>query len=294
MTISYVKPEAGPGYKQVNLWGEVEEPFASAKERLGVWPMTVWPCDMADGELKRLKQAIGDAGQARDGCFSGGAGMYDIGASVFNPVLTAWILSAYGPPPDALVVDPFAGGGTRAIMAAAQGHTYFGTELRQAEADATNARIAAAGYASKAEVICADARQLASYGEGAQFLLTCPPYWSLEKYGGGSADLSMEATYEGFLAGMAEVVGQTAAILRPGALSCWVVGLHRVKGTLYPLHHDITRLHLAAGFALHEEVVLWQKNTQAIQRVGNFFKGGGYLIRCHEYLLVFRAGGATA
>lgn len=98
----------------------------------------------------------------------------------------------------------------------------------------------------------------------------------------------MLATYEEFLEALGKVIQNTARILKPGAVSCWIVGLLRDKhGALIPLHHDVATLHTQAGFVLQEEIVLWMRSTAAIRRVGNFDKGQRRLIRVHEYALVF-------
>ena len=140
-------------------------------------------------------------------------------------------------------------------------------------------------------MFCGDAADCSEFMEdsSADFCFTCPPYWNLEKYDGGQGDLSMCRTYRDFLDGLEKVVCETFRILRPGSYSCWVVGLHRdVKGGLLAMHHDVARLHLDCGFAFKEEVVLNLRGTGAIRRVGNFGRGNQYLVRIHEYLLVFR------
>ena len=86
------------------------------------------------------------------------------------------------------------------------------------------------------------------------------------------------------------MVGVSVRVLKPRAPSVWVVGLHRApSGRLTPLHHDVTRLHVEAGFQFTEEIILHHQNNGALQRVGMFEKGEGRLVRLHEYALVFRA-----
>ncbi len=283
---------SGPAH-DTDLFGNRVDKFASAKERYGIWPTTIWPVDLTDPTSRALKKEIGDAGQERDGSF-GGSGCYDIAASIFNPQVAQWLLNCFAPK-RGLCVDPFGGGGTRAIMVAKHGLRYRGTELRGEEVDAVRKRIEGVGLTpAQAEIIHADARFF-SHHMGhctGDFLLTCPPYWTLERYGGGAADLSEMDDYGTFLRAMDEVVRQTSITLRPGAASCWVIGLTRhTDGSLAPLHHDLTAAHLRHGFKFREEIILEQKNTGAIQRIGNFDKGENRLIRVHEYAMVYTAGG---
>ena len=283
---------------QVDLFGEPVDTFKSALERYGVWPVTVWPLNMQDPSTRELKALIGDDGEARSDVGTGrrmGAtyqtslGTRENNVSIFNPQVAANLLNLYAQPGDH-VYDPFAGGGTRAIMAAKAGCTYRGMELRLEEVQASNARIERAGLPVRgAFVIHGDARAGKVADGWADFLITCPPYYDLEQYDGGPDDLSMAPTYAAFLDMLYDVVVDTHRVLRPGGRAAWVVGIMRDKaGTLLPLHHDIAGLLRRAGFRMLEEIVLHVQNSGAIQRVGTFDKGQRHLVRVHEYCLVFQ------
>lgn len=289
------------GSKQIEFFdsSEVDE-FRTALERYGTWPVTVWECDHSDQKTKRLKELIGDSqsDSARAECFTRATddrSVYrgKLTTSIFSPAAAAYLLNCYAPK-SGLCFDPFAGGGTRAIMAVKFGLDYLGVELRLDEVQAIHRRLREVGIPSEKAAICiGDARTCEGIlGESlADYCLTCPPYWNLEQYHGGTNDLSMAPTYAAFLAGLGAVVEQTQRILKPGSFSCWVVGLLRdADGVLLPLHHDLARLHQQAGFELHEEIVLRQRNNGAIQRVGQFEKGNRFLVRIHEYAMVFRRG----
>lgn len=289
--VSRESDSSSPTASIVDLWGNEQTPFSTAKERYGIWPTTVWPCDLSDPATRRLKAAIGDDGAARraprvDGNFSG----YQISASVFNPAVAVWALNCWAAE-GSTVFDPFAGGGTRALVAAALGYQYLGVELRKVEVAEVAARVERSGFASSVTLWRGDARRADALigSRRADFLLTCPPYWNLERYDGGPADLSQAPTIEAFEEGITEVARAAARVVRPGGLAFWVVGLMRDRhGTLLPLHHVVVRAHEDAGWSLAEEVVLHQQNNGAIQRVGSFEKGRKHLIRLHEYGLLMR------
>jgi DNA modification methylase len=245
-----------------------------------------------------LKEQINDWGQARasDGKVFFAGSWRNVGSSdfytgkgfgAFNPAIASWILNMYAPK-DGFCFDPFAGGGTRAIMAAKHGLNYIGCEIRKEEVEAVNKRCEACGVGGSVQILNVDSRRSQIPDGIADFSFTCPPYFNLEQYDGGPDDLSMAPTYMHFCAGMTTVLGETLRILKPGALSVWVVGLLRKEsGELIPLNHDIARLATARGFYLKEEIILAHRNNGAIQRVGNFEKGNKFLIRTHEYALVF-------
>ncbi len=300
-------------------FGFKEDTFKSAIKRYGIWPITVWDCDYTDKLMQKMKIEIGDGCQlragtgslvyqskkhesrqkgsgcnkdfTRTGSWNAGGGLDWMGKkiteSIFNPAVVVWILNLFASEND-IVYDPFAGGGTRAIVTAKKGLEYIGVELRQEEVDAINERCKYNEVNPK--IICSDSKLVPQIeSDLANFLVTCPPYYDMEKYDGGKNDISMAKSYKEFLLMLYESIKESFRILKSGSLSCWVVGLYRDKeGVLLPLHHDIARLHNRVGFKLKEEIVLNLRNTGAIQRVGNFEKGNRFLIRTHEYCLVFK------
>ena len=189
------------------------------------------------------------------------------------------------PPKAARVFDPFAGGGTRAVFSTYAGCVYRGIELRQQEADSVNAMLVEHGLSNRGMVICADARDMLEFvPEGSvELIFTCPPYWNLEQYHGGADDLSM-CSAEDFELGMAQIINECFSALEPGGFSVWVTGITRNdQGGIVHVPNIVSYFHRAAGFMLHDEAILFDNSNQALQRIGNFSKGAGLLIRRHEY-----------
>lgn len=278
-----------------NLFGDEIDEFVEAKERYGLWPTTLWVSDMTDRNTRMLKEIIGDDGLVREGALQTKAKLnskscYTTTSSIFNPALCSWILNCYAPRAG-ICYDPFAGGGTRAVMATKHGLEYVGLELREAECIAIRQRCKRNEVEKVFIYKCNSCEAWHVPAELADFSYTCPPYYNLEQYQGGEDDLSMLPSYMHFCAAISRVLQHNYRILKPDTTCCWVVGMFRGKeGDLVPLHHDITRLALSAGFRLKEEIVLQTINNGSIQRVGNFEKGNKFLVRVHEYILVFRKG----
>lgn len=273
---------------QVNPLGiSIPDRFKTAIKRYGVWPTTVWDLKATDKFKKVLKDMIKD-GETRHEKVDGTYG-YQSGASVFNPILAILICNVYAPD-EGICYDPFAGGGTRAVIAGKYGLKYIGVELREDEYLITMEKLHANSV--NGQILLGDSRNIPEIpSECADFLITCPPYWNLERYYGGRKDLSMARTYPDYLDGMYQVIQECYRIMKKGTFSCWVVGLHRFdNGELIPIHHDIADIHTRVGFKMKEEVILNQKNQGAVLRVGAFEKGKRFLIRTHEYLQVFVKG----
>jgi len=168
--------------------------------------MTVWPIDYSDKYTKALKVSIGDdpnqvldksrhgtrgpnqsSGQfpgskqasrsnANPLMSTGKNSVYTPGStvhtSVFNPAVCAWLLNCYAPE-SGLCLDPFAGGGTRAIMAAKHGMEYVGLEIRPEEVEAVRLRCERQGVGFEAKIIQADARLCGDFGP-ADFFVDLP------------------------------------------------------------------------------------------------------------------------
>lgn len=307
-----------PKHRQGNLFsGEFEDAIVVAKEKYGIWPFSVWECDNWEDQKRSyvVKEEIGDTLERsnRRGCGEAfgsqrhrlGAGTYGYrgGVSIFSPAVASWILNMYAPK-TGVCYDPFAGGGTRAILSAKHGLAYCGVEIRPEECDDVKGRCAevevraevargrhdyVAPDAGSVLIIADDSRRV-DYLPAASmdFCITCPPYWNLEKYHGGPGDLSMAGSYEDFIDMMADVIWQEGRVMKDGAVSVWVVGLHRrPDGTLVAMNHDVARAHQALGFTFKEEIILYRKFSGAGERVSNFERGNRFLARCHEYAQVF-------
>ena len=278
---------------QFDLWGERHDIYTNALATYGEWPTTIWTSDYQDKRIGEIKKAIGDLGESRggDGKSSTPGGSFRLGngyLSIFSPALAASAINMYAKS-GGNVYDPFAGGGTRAIMAAAGGQTYKGGELRIDEALSSQKRIDRAGFGDQARIFLCDARNSRSLmaDDWADLILTCPPYWNLERYGGGDCDLS-EMSLEDYGSALDDVALDCFRVARPGCYAVWVIGLHRSKdGQIAHLPMMAIQSHQKAGWLLCEDAIHECKGKQCLYYTGTFSKGRGHLIRRHEHILVF-------
>ena len=137
------------------------------------------------------------------------------GTSVFDPVLCE-LAYRWFCPPGGMVLDPFAGGSVRGVVASMLGRRYVGIELRPEQVAANREQAAALCGDPMPAWIEGDARETERLAGdvAADFVFSCPPYADLEVYSDDPRDLS-NMPYADFRAGLAEAVGQAVTLLLP-------------------------------------------------------------------------------
>lgn len=207
--------------------------------------------------------------------------------SVFPAPLVEWVLLRYAPP-GARILDAFAGGPPRAVVAAIMGYQYVGFEIRQEQIDENMATLAELRL-SGSRFILGDGCKLGRDAGLFDMALTCPPYWNLEKYSDLTADLSNAKTYNDFDFAMLRCARAHRKHMKPGAFVCIVVGPFRDKktGELIDFPAHTVENFQAAGFIYWQQVILSKNFASAAKRSTNSWKGHK-LVPCHEFLQVFR------
>jgi DNA modification methylase len=224
------------------------------------------------------------------------------GTSVFDPVLCELAYRWFSPE-GGLVVDPFAGGSVRGIVAAALSRRYFGTDLSvpQLEANARQVpairtelqKVPGQWKAGDPQWQHADARDLLQYvDEGtADLIFTCPPYYDLEVYSEDPADLSRAATYQEFVLGYRQCIAAAATALRDDRFAILVVGEVRdKKGGYHGLVPDTIRACEDAGLRFYNEGILVTSVGSLPIRTSRLFAPGRKLGKSHQNVLVFVKG----
>lgn len=219
------------------------------------------------------------------------------GTSVFDPVLCELIYRWFSPP-GGLVVDPFAGGSVRGIVAAALERRYHGTDLSARQIDANYAQAAGigpnVGWPHDPVWVVSDARELGAHvnPESADLIFSCPPYYDLEVYSDEAADLSAAPTYAEFLEGYRECIAAAVEVLRQDRFACFVVGEVRDKrtGHYVGLVPDTIRAFEDAGAAFYNEGILVTSVGSLPIRTSRLFGPGRKLGKSHQNVLVFIKG----
>lgn len=219
----------------------------------------------------------------------GGSRLSDTGTSIFDPVLCETQYLWFTKPGDH-IIDPFAGGSVRGIVAVELGRKYTGVDLRpeQVEANRINAECCKGEHPTW---ICGDSVNIESLAPGQyDFLFTCPPYGNLEVYSDSPEDISNMDDAD-FDAAYMTILRNALAMLKEDRFACVVVGNYRdKKGFLRDLVGLTVRAMENAGARYYNDFILVTPIGSLPIRAGKAFQATRKMGRTHQYCLCFVKG----
>ena len=209
--------------------------------------------------------------------------------SKFDPVL-AEISYTWFCPEGGQILDPFAGGAVRGIVAETLGYKYTGIDLsqKQIESNLLNCDL----IDVKPRYICDDSLNVDNHFEDEtfDFVFTCPPYFDLEKYSDHKCDLS-NMTYDEFLKAYEEIILKSCNKLKNNKFACFVVGDIRDKKGVYRDFIGATKKAFTnAGLHLYNEMIFVENPASAALRCQRVFDSTRKLTKTHQNVLVFYKG----
>ena len=210
--------------------------------------------------------------------------------SIFDPTLCE-ILYKWFCPPAGQIVDPFAGGSVRGLVAGLLGFRYHGIDLRSEQVQANEAQRDAIAPDADVAWLTGDSMELMEKAPPADFIFSCPPYGDLERYSDDPLDLStME--YHAFLAAYKRIILRCAKALKPDRMACFVVGDFRDKktGMYRGFVADTINAFREVGMPLYNDAVLVTSVGSLPVRVSGQFDGSRKLGKTHQNVLVFAKG----
>jgi hypothetical protein len=229
-----------------------------------------------------------------------GPSSYESGTSIFDPVLCELVYRWFSAS-QACVLDPFAGGSVRGIVAAKLNRRYVGVELRPEQVEANRQQIATIlGDVTETQFPTwhvGDSREIRSICSGLQadLIFSCPPYGDLERYSNDEADLST-MSYDDFIVAYRQIIAESCSLLKDDRFACFVVGEIRDKRTgLYRnFVGDTVEAFRAAGLAFYNEAILVTAVGSLPIRAGKIFASTRKLGKTHQNVLVFVKGDPRA
>lgn len=212
------------------------------------------------------------------------------GTSIFDPVL-AEISYRWWNVDGGSILDPFAGGNTRGLVASILGYKYTGIDLNEEQLQAN--RAAAEKIRETPTWIHGNSLNIDTLVDGQEYdmIYSCPPYYDLEVYTDNQEDISNKGTYEEFVADYKEIIKKAAAKLKNDRFAVWVVGDIRDKqGEYRGLVIDTIRAFQEAGMTYYNDIILATAIATASLRTKNTFENSRKVVKVHQNVLVFKKG----
>jgi len=214
--------------------------------------------------------------------------------SIFDPALCE-ILYTWFAPETGKVLDPFAGGSVRGIVAAQMGLQYYGHELRREQVVANREQYDQIGGKDGGDCtwIAGDsAKTLPLNHEHRKFnfMLTCPPYGDLEVYSDDPADIS-NMSANNFDEAYADIMQKALAHMDKNTFVAVVVGDYRDKSGY--LCNFVSKTITACevwGFRLFNEIILQNVVGTLALRVARQFETNRKIGKLHQNVLIFYNG----
>ena len=210
--------------------------------------------------------------------------------SVFDATLTE-LMYRWFAPKNCNIIDPFAGGSVRGIIANYLGYKYTGIELREEQVNSNvqqslkilPIKNQPKWYIGDSEYILKNKIDITF-----DFLFTCPPYMDLEVYSDDKNDLSTLKDID-FISKYESIIFNSCKLLKKGAYACIVVGDVRDKKTgYYKDFITITKLAFyKCGMKLYNEMILKNNIGSACVRVSRIFDSNKKIVKCHQNVLIF-------
>jgi len=214
----------------------------------------------------------------------------ETGTSVFDPSLTE-LMYKWFCPEGGNILDPFAGGSVRGVVANYLGYKYTGLELRQEQVDSNREQgMDILPIENQPQWYCGDSEKLLDdkWNLKFDFLFSCPPYADLEVYSDLPDDLS-NMDYKDFLSKYCSIIRKSLELLKPNSYACFVVGDVRDKQGYYlDFISDTKKAFINSGAKLYNEAILLNSVGTASMRANRIFSAGQKLVKIHQNVLIFK------
>ena len=273
----------------------IEPPFSVLDTKSGNWQ-----------NRKRIWKRIGmksEVGRDGDMTFKGAVKEFDYyrkkegkvkqskeqGTSIFDPalceVLYHWFCTDGG-----TILDPFAGGSVRGIVANYLGYKYTGIDIRQEQIDSNREQgLEILDVNNQPNWYVGDSNEvLNGFNKEFDFVFSCPPYADLEVYSDLENDIS-NMPYKEFMTAYESIIEKSCKLLKSGGYACFVVGEVRdKKGNYIGFVPDTIRAFEKAGIRYYNEGILLNPVASASMRANKQFSSGKKLVKIHQNILIFK------
>lgn len=208
--------------------------------------------------------------------------------SIFDPVLCELMYKWFCPSGGA-ILDPFAGGSVRGIVANYLGFHYTGIDIRQEQVDSNREQaLDILEVNNQPQWYVGDSNKvLDDMNVDFDLVFSCPPYADLEVYSDLEGDIS-NMKYDDFLNAYESIIKKACKRLKKGGFAIFVVGEVRDKnGNYYGFVPDTYSCFKKAGLHLYNEAILATSLASAALRASGNMKSKK-LVKVHQNILIFK------
>ena len=208
--------------------------------------------------------------------------------SIFDPVLCE-LMYRWFCPDGGKILDPFAGGSVRGVVANYLGYDYTGIDIRQEQVDSNNEQAREILGHNICNWIVGDSNKVLDEIDDDSFdmVFSCPPYADLEVYSDIEGDIS-NMKYDDFLVAYESIIKKSCNKLKKGGFAIFVVGEVRDKnGHYYGFVPDTYSCFKKAGCRLYNEAILATSLASAAIRAAGNMKSKK-LVKVHQNILIFK------
>jgi DNA modification methylase len=187
------------------------------------------------------------------------------------------------------ILDPFAGGSVRGIVANYLGYKYTGIDIRQEQIDSNREQgLDILGVANQPNWYVGDSNEvLNGFNKEFDFVFSCPPYADLEVYSDLEGDIS-NMPYIEFMKAYEEIIAKSCNLLKRGGYACFVVGEVRdKKGNYIGFVPDTINAFRKCGMNFYNEGILLNPIASASMRANGNMKTQK-LVKVHQNVLIFK------
>jgi DNA modification methylase len=209
--------------------------------------------------------------------------------SVFDPalceVLYHWFCKEGGN-----ILDPFAGGSVRGIVANYLNFNYYGIDIRQEQIDSNREQaLDILPIENQPNYYVGDSNKILDDDFNLEFdlVFSCPPYADLEVYSDLDGDISNKP-YNEFIELYESIIKKSCDKLKSGGYACFVVGEVRdKKGNYYGFVPDTIQAFKKCGMNFYNEAILLNAIASASMRANGNMKSQK-LVKVHQNILIFK------
>ena len=208
--------------------------------------------------------------------------------SIFDPALCE-VLYHWFCPSKGKILDPFAGGSVRGIVANYLEYRYTGIDIRQEQIDSNREQaLDILNVNNQPNWYVGDSNIILDNLQGDyDFVFSCPPYADLEVYSDLKGDIS-NMDYVNFIKAYQEIIAKSCNLLKSGGYACFVVGeVRNKKGNYIGFVPDTIKAFLECGMNYYNEAILLNSIASASMRANGNMKTEK-LVKVHQNVLVFK------